>query len=163
MKQFIALAIAAASFAACNDNNGNATQGDSMDTTSNMTTPTIDSTMTTTTTYTAADGDVTYRDNKVMVMRNGEWVASDKDVTLDNGTVIYRNGKVKRDNKEIELHDGEVVNKSGDFFDRSGRAIENAWDDTKEGVKDAGKAVGNAAKKVGDKAEDAVDNDHKEK
>jgi hypothetical protein len=37
------------------------------------------------------------------------------------------------------------------------------WDDTKRGVKKAGKAIGIAAEKAGDKIEDAVDNDNKNK
>jgi len=159
MKQFIALALAAVSFAACSDNEGNTTKSDNMDTTSILATPPVDAT---TTTYVAVDGDVTYRDNKLLVMKNGAWVEADKDVTLDNGVVVYRSGQVKHDKKEIQLQDGEIVNKSGDFFDRTGRAIENAWDDTKEGVKDAGKDVKKAAKKAEDKVEGAVDDDHKE-
>jgi hypothetical protein len=55
-----------------------------------------------------------------------------------------------------------VVNRTGRFFDRTGNAIENVWDDTKRGVKKAGKAVGNAAKKAGEKVEDAVTDDNKE-
>src|SRR5688572_827880 len=83
-------------------------------------------------TYTEADGDVKYSGTKVMVRKNGAWVEADEDIKLENGITVYRNGRMERDGYEIELRDGEVVNKTGDFFDRTGAAIANAWDATKE-------------------------------
>ena len=155
MKKIIAIASAAILLAACNDNGTDNATIETTDTTSTMSTTTVS------TSYTPAEGDVTYREKKVRVWKNGDWVDADDDVKLDNGVVVYRTGKVKKDDREIELKDGEVVNRSGNFFDKTGRAIENAWDATKEGVKDAGKAVGNAAEKVGEEAKDAVTDDDK--
>ncbi len=159
MKKIITITFAAAFLAACNDNNAdNATvDRDSISTMDQTTTTT-----TTSTTYTPVDGDVTYKEKKVMVMRNGAWVDADDDVRMDNGVVVYRTGKVRKDGNEIELKEGEVVNRTGEFFDETGRAIENAWDATKEGVKDAGKALKKTTKKAGEKVEDAVDNDKKQ-
>lgn len=154
MKKIMTIAFAAVSLAACNAGTDNKTTGTSDEKTEVTTTST-----TTNTAYAPAEGDVSRRDGKVMVMRNGQWVEADTDITLDNGTVVNRSGRVSRDGKEIELNDGEVVNKTGDFFDRSGKAIENAWEKTKEGAKEVGKDVGEAAKKAGDKLKDAVDND----
>ena len=111
------------------------------------------------TAYTPDNGDVTYRDGKLMVMRNGDWKEADDEVKLQNGAVVYKDGRVKKDGKEITLQDGEVVSEEGDVFDRTGNAIESAWTDTKEGVKDAGKEIEKGAKKAGDKVEDAVDDD----
>jgi hypothetical protein len=88
---------------------------------------------TTSKTYTATEGDVSYRGGKLVVYRNGAWVDADNDVTLDNGIVVRRTGRVAKDNEEYELEDGVVVTKTGDFFDRAGNAIENGW----EGVKKA--------------------------
>ncbi len=150
MKKFIALALVAFTFAACNDD------ADTADVTADTTSTT---TTTTTTTYTAAEGDVTYRENKVMVYRNGQWVESTEDVKMDNNVVVYRDGRVTRDGKEVRLEDGEVIDRTGNFWGRTGQAIENGWDRTKEGVKDAGKAVGDAAEKVGEKVKNAVDDD----
>jgi hypothetical protein len=113
--------------------------------------------------YAPAEGDVTRRDGKVMVMRNGQWVAADKDVNMDNGVVVRRNGRVTREGKEIELEDGEVVNRTGNFFDRTGRTLEKGWDRTKEGAKEMGKDIRDATRKAGDKVEDAVDNDRNRK
>jgi hypothetical protein len=154
MKKFIAMALVAVSVAACNDDSNT-----SVTTTDTSTIINTDTTATGTTVYTASEGDLTYRDKKLMVWRNGAWVESNEDVRLENGVVVYRTGKVTRDGKEVKLEDGEVVTRTGNFFDRSGQAIENAWDKTKEGVKDAGKAVGNAAEKAAHSMKDAVDGD----
>ncbi len=168
MKKIIVIAMAAVSIAACNNTEQETATTERTDTTSTTTTTapteTTSSTSSTssTSTYTTADGDVTYRDKKVRIRKNGEWVDTDDDVKLDNGIVVYRNGRVRKDGKEIELEDGEVVNRTGNFFDKSGRAIENAWDATKEGAKDAGRAIKNTAEKVGDKVESVVDKNDKD-
>jgi outer membrane biogenesis lipoprotein LolB len=80
MKKIFAFAFIAAAFTACNDADTDTTSVDT-DTTTTSTT------MTTTRSYSAAEGDVSYRNEKLMVYRNGNWVESDKDVTLDNGIV----------------------------------------------------------------------------
>jgi hypothetical protein len=168
MKKILVMAGAALWLTACNDTKTDGTVDTTTQTTTTSTNPDTtgygDTTATTTTTssstaYTPAEGDVTYRENKVKVRRGDAWVDANDDVRLDNGVVVYRTGKVKKDDHEIVLKDGEVVNRTGNFFDKSGRAIENAWDATKEGVKDAGKAIKKTAKKVGEKAKDAVDDD----
>ena len=98
--------------------------------------------------YTPADGDIIYKNNELMVWRGNEWVKVEKDVTLDNGVVIYKNGEVKKEGKTIRLEDGEVVTKVGDFFNKTGDAINDAWGSTKKGVKDAGNAIDKAAKDI---------------
>jgi predicted small secreted protein len=151
MKRVFVLAMAAISLAACENTSTTATNEDTTTVTTNTTTDNA--------AYAPSEGDVTRKDGKVMVMRNGEWVEADSDVELDNDVVVYKDGRVVRDGKEVELEEGEVVNKTGDFFDRSGRAIENAWQDAKEGVKEAGKDVKDAVKDAGRKLDNAVDND----
>lgn len=169
MKKVFAIAFAAVSLVACN-NETDSTTADSMDTTNAATTNDMSGTTYTDTAntlnstssnaaYAPTEGDVTYRSNKVQVWRNGAWVESNEDVRLDNGVVVYRDGRVTRDGNEIRLEDGEVVTRTGNFFDRAGNTIEKGWDKTKEGAKDAGRAVGNAAEKVGKKVKNAVDND----
>lgn len=101
MKKIIAIAFAAVSLAACNNNGADNDTAESTGTTSATTSTTPDTISTTTTTtnssaYTAADGDVTYTNKKVRVMKNGQWVDADNDVKLDNGIVVYRNGRVKK-------------------------------------------------------------------
>ncbi|HEV7332661.1 MAG TPA: DUF6799 domain-containing protein [Flavisolibacter sp.] len=136
MKKLLTIALAAFSLVACENANNTAS---TEDTTTTTTTTTSENAA-----YAPAEGDVTRRDGKVMVMRNGEWVEADRDVEMDNGVVVYKDGRVVRDGNEVELEDGEVVNKTGEFFDRTGRAIENAWDDAKQGVKKAAKEVDEA-------------------
>ncbi len=151
MKKVFVLALAAVSLVACENKSTTATNEDTTTVTTNTTSDN--------TAYAPAEGDVTRRDGKVMVRRGGEWVESDKDVELDNGVIVYKDGRVVRDGNEVELEDGEVVNKTGDFFDRSGRAIENAWKDAKEGVKEAGRDVKDAVKDAGRKIDNSVDKD----
>lgn len=143
MKRIFFLAFAAASLAACS-NTSNDTAG------TNDTSTTVTTSTTNNAAYSPTEGDITRRDGKVMIMRNGQWVEADNDVRMDNGATVNRDGRVLRDGRERELGEGETVNSSGEFFDRTGRAIENAWEDTKQGVK-----------KAGDKIEDAVDNDNR--
>ena len=147
------MAILATTFTACNNadtNNDGVVDNDTL-----MTTTTT--TATTNTTYTPGEGDATYRSGKLMVYKNGDWVAADKDVTLDNDVIVYKNGEVKKDSKTVTLNDGEVVTRTGNFFDKTGAAIEDGWNATKDGVKKAGNAIGDAAKDV----KDAVDGDKK--
>jgi hypothetical protein len=94
-----------------------------------------------------------------MVWKGNDWTVADKDVTMDDGVVITRKGEARRKDKVVVLNDGEVVNRTGNFFDKTGNAIEDGWDATKRGVKKAGKAVGDAA----DKTKDAVVGDDDKK
>lgn len=157
MKRMIAVAMAALALGACNSTSTETTDKDTV--VASDTVATMPTEAQTTTSYNPAEGDVTYRNSKVMVWQNGDWVESEKDVTLDDGVVVYRNGKVKKADRVVVLDDGEVVTKTGNFFDKTGRAIENAWEATKEGVEDAADAVKKAGKKVGEKAKDVVDGD----
>lgn len=169
MKKILALAFAAISFAACNDDGDTATT--TTDSTSLTTTGTTTDTgaygdttgaLNTTTTnqaYQPAEGDVTYEQKKVRVRRNNAWVDADEDVKLDNNVTVYRDGRVSRDGKDIMIEEGEVVDRTGNFFDRAGNRIENVWDDTKRLAKNAGKKVKKGAEKVGEKVEKAVTDD----
>ena len=105
--------------------------------------------------YTPAEGDVTYRNNQLMVWKGNDWVKVEKEVTLDNGIVVYKNGEVKKDGKTVKLEDGEVVTSVGEFFNKTGDAINDAWNSTKKGVKKAGNALEKAAKDV----KESVDGD----
>lgn len=163
MKKMILIAVAALYLGACNTTETDTTTTDSLNavrTDENDMSAMGDTSMsmsTTTGAYTPAEGDVIYTERKLRVWRGGMWTDADSDVTLDNGVVVNRNGRVRRADREIELKEGEIVNRTGNFFDRSGRAIENAWDETKEEAKNAGRAIKKAANKVGEKAKDVVD------
>lgn len=153
MKKIFVLAIAATSFVACNDQKATDT------TVETDTTTTVSTDVTTTTVptaYVAGEGDVIYRDGKVLVWRNNAYVETDKDVTLDDNVVVRRNGDVVRDGKVVKLEDGQAVTRTGRFFNKAGEAIEDAWDATKKGVNKAGDAIQKGAKKVGEGVKDAV-------
>jgi hypothetical protein len=158
MKKYLAIAFVALSFAACsNRTNDDANRDANSDMNQSSTTTTTsenatDNTMNngTATAYSPTEGDVKYMNGKLMVMRNGNWVETSDNVTMENGVVISTNGRVTRENQTVVLQDGEVVNRSGNFFDRTGRAIDNAWDATKEGAKEVGRDVKDAANNTGD-------------
>lgn len=107
--------------------------------------------------YTPTEGDVTYRNNQLMVWRGNDWVKVEKNVTMDNGVVVYQNGEVKKEGKIVKLEDGEVVTSVGEFFNKTGDAINDAWNSTKKGVKKTGDAIDKAAKDI----KESVDGDRK--
>ncbi len=94
MKKIFALAFIAAAMTACNDADTDTTSVD---------TDTTTTTMTTARSYTAAEGDVSYRNEKLMVYKNENRVESDKDVMLDNGIVVSRKGEVRGDQDVLLL------------------------------------------------------------
>lgn len=122
---------------------------------------------TTTTVYSPAEGDVIMKDGTTMKYTNGIWVANTGSITMKNGMVITKEGVVTQDSKTVYLREGDAVNKTGNFFDRTGVAIDNAWDATKRGanqaaeatknaLEDAEKAIGKGARKIGDKTDSMV-------
>ena len=122
---------------------------------------------TTTTVYSPAEGDVIMKEGTTMTYTNGVWVANTGSTTMKNGMVITKEGVVTQDSKTVYLREGDAVNKTGNFFDRTGVAIDNAWDATKRGanqaaeatknaLEDAGKAIGKGARKIGDKTDSMV-------
>lgn len=165
MKQTIILACATVIvMASCN----NSTDTTSTTTDTTVTTTEPNSTTTTTSTNTSAayspgEGDVSYRNRKVVVYRNGTWVESEKDVTLDDGTIIRKNGRVVRNGEEVELEDGGTVDKSGRFFDKAGNMIEDGWEGVKKGAKEVGQATEKGFNKAKEEVKDVFTDDDKKK
>ena len=156
MKKIFAMALAAIAVA-CNDTASEkttVTNEDSVNTSSAN-----GSSNTTSGSYAASEGDIKYSGNKVMVYKGGSWVEANEDVKLDNDVVVYRDGRVERGDLEVRLKEGEIVNRTGNLIDDSGNAIANAWEVTKEGAKDAGRAIKNTAKKAVKKADSLIDKD----
>lgn len=158
MKRIFFLAFAGMTIIACNESTPAINEDTRDNTTVNETPPPAAEA-----TYVPGEGDVTYRDSKVHVMRNGAWVEATDDVKLENGVVINKNGKVVKDGKDVKLEEGVVVTKEGNFFDKAGQKIENAWDDTKDGVKKAGNEIEKGADKVEDKVDDHHQSDDEKK
>jgi len=155
MKKLIVVALVATTFAACSDST-KSTDVTTVDSDSASVVTTEPMTQTSTTMYSPAEGDVSYRDGRVMVWRNGNYVASDNDVTLDNGIVVNKNGRATRNGEVVVMEDGEVVTRSGRWYNKAGEGIDDAWDATKKGVRKAGNAVEKGANKVGEAVKDAV-------
>lgn len=154
MKRIFVFALTAISFVACSDQKKSETTVVDADTIA--TTSTTSDNTSIATTYVPADGDVMYRDGKLMVWRNNAYVLAEKDVTQDSGIVVRRSGEVTRDGKTVKLEEGESVSKTGRFFNKAGEAVEDAWDATKKGARKAAEAVKKGANKVGEEVKDAV-------
>ena len=146
MKKILAFALSAAVFTACND-----TKTDSATVVDSTTTKEVAVQPPAPAMYTPGEGDLTYREKKLLVWRNGVWVDADDDITLDNGYVVYRNGEVQRDDYIVVLNDGEVVTRTGNFFTKTGEAIDDAWDATKRVVKKAGQKIKKGVRKIDEK------------
>ena len=86
MKHLFVLTVMAATILSCNSNT-DTTTSTKTDTSSNAATST---------TYAPSEGDVTYRNGKVMVWRNNDWVVTDDDVSLNDGVIVRKNGEVRR-------------------------------------------------------------------
>ena len=86
MKKLIALSLIAVGFAACNNQAENKENADTL-------AVNVDSVVAPAITYT--EGDVSRKDGKVVVYKNGEWAAIDKDLVLEDGTVVTVNGEAK--------------------------------------------------------------------
>jgi hypothetical protein len=154
MKKFILMIVGSLFLLSC-DNKQTSTEttmeskdvGDSVVTTE---------TTTTTSTYIPSEGDVSYRNGKVVVWKNNAWVETSGDVVMNDGVVIKANGEVTKDGKQMRLEEGESVNTSGKFFNKTGEALEDAWDATKKGVRKAGEAIEKAGKKLGEEIKDST-------
>ena len=154
MKTIIVLAVTALSIAACNNKKNAETTTSTGDTL--VTTKEMSGDYSRDNAYIPAEGDVIYRNGKVLVWRNGNYVETDKDVELENGIIVQKNGEVIKADKKVKLEEGESVNKSGNFFDKAGNVIEDAWEGTKKGVKKAADAVEKAGKKAGEEVKETV-------
>lgn len=149
MKKLFALAFLAVGFAACNNNAENKDGDDTLAVVTDTAVVVEQVPVPTQPTYT--EGDVSRRDGKVVVYNNGNWVPVEKDIVLDDGTTVTAKGEAKnKEGKVYVIEDGYYVTRAGRFFDRTGQAINNAWDATKEGVKNAAEAVKEGAENVGD-------------
>ncbi|MGJ7031365.1 DUF6799 domain-containing protein [Niabella hirudinis] len=157
MKKTLGLVVGVALLAACNSSE-TASSENAADSTATAMVTVDTNAVAPVETVLYSEGDVILKEGKVLVYTNGNWVTADKEIKLDNGVVITPNGTVKsKDGKVVVLQEGEYVNKSGNFFDRTGAAIENAWDKTKEGVSKGAEATKDAAQKAATATREGVE------
>ncbi|WP_018626747.1 DUF6799 domain-containing protein [Niabella aurantiaca] len=157
MKQTLGLALSMALLAACNSSETRSPES-AADSTGTAVVTVDTNAVVAPTAVQYTDGDVILKEGKVYVYTNGSWVAADKEIKLDNGIIITPDGTVKsKDGKVVVLQEGEYVNKSGGFFDRTGNAIDNAWDKTKEGVSKGAEATRDATQRAADATKEGVE------
>ncbi len=140
MKKFFAIACIAVSLVACKENE---TKEEKMEETI-ISTPT--------TAPMATEGDFMMQDNKVMVMKNGSWVAVTEPMTLPNGTVVMANGEVKnKDGVTITIAEGQRLNNEGVVVEGDGdNILDDAAGGVKKGLNEAGDAISTGAEKTGE-------------
>lgn len=154
MKKIIAAGMVCLAFTACT-NSTKTNEVIATDTSATVMEPKGDAVVTTVV-YTPAEGDVIYRDGKVMVWHSNAYVVTNKDVKLDNGLVVKPNGDVVREDETVTLDDGEAVSATGRFFNKAGNVIEDGWKGAKKGVKKAGEGIKKAAKETGEAVKSIV-------
>lgn len=158
MKKLFALAFIAVGFAACNNDANDKDGVDTLavNTTTNETNNVVVQPQQPAITYT--EGDVSRRDGKVVVYKGGQWAPVEKDVVLEDGTVVNVKGEAKnKEGKVYVMEDGYYVTKAGRFFDRTGAAINNAWEATKNGVENAAQATKEGINKAADAVKDGAE------
>jgi len=138
MKKIFLTAFVAVALTACNSTESKHAVALDKDSTTNTA-------MNEATGYVPNDGDVTFRNNKVMVYRDTSWKETTDAQTVGSGAVVHPDGTVTNGVQADTLKDGQVVSKTGTFFDASGHVIKDPWTPTKKGV---GESVGNAENKT---------------
>ncbi len=94
------------------------------------------------------------REQKLVRMENGEWVAVTETVTLPGGTVIMTNGDVKnKDGVTVRLVEGEGVDNDGVVIRRGDNILQDVGDGIKKGANEAGNAIEKGANKTGEAIE----------
>ena len=138
MKKIFLTACVAVALTACNSTESKHAMAVDKDSTTNTL-------MNQATGYAPNDGDVTFRNNKVMVYRDTSWKETNDAQTVGSGVVVHTNGVVTNGVQADTLTEGQIVSKTGTFFDASGHVIKNPWTPTNDGV---GKTAGRAANRT---------------
>ena len=75
------------------------------------------------------DGLMTLKDGKMMIVKDGAWVAMDATVTCTNGRKVDVNGEVSKGDKKRKLEDGMMIDKDGQIMDKNGKLMDTSgWD-----------------------------------
>jgi hypothetical protein len=122
MKKLFLIAAIAGFTCACNDGSKSSTTTDTAavapaDTSSAATKPAL------------KDGLMTMKDGKMMIVKDGVWVAMDAAVTCSNGRKVDINGEVSKGDKKRKLEDGMMIDKDGQIMDKDGKLMDTSgWD-----------------------------------
>ena len=123
-KLFLLVAVASFTFA-CNDGSKSSTT--STDTAAS--TPAVADTSSAAAKPLLKDGLMTMKDSKMMIVKNGAWVAMDSSVTCTNGRKVDVNGEVSKGDKKRKLEEGMEIDKDGQIMDKNGKLMDTSgWD-----------------------------------
>ena len=72
---------------------------------------------------------MTLKDGKMMIVKNGAWVAMDASVTCTNGRMVSVDGTISKKDKKRKLDEGMMIDKDGQIMDKSGKLMDTSgWD-----------------------------------
>jgi hypothetical protein len=75
------------------------------------------------------DSLMTLKDGKMMIVKNGAWVAMDAEVTCTNGRKVSVDGTVSKKDKKRKLEEGMMIDKDGQIMDKNGKLMDTSgWD-----------------------------------
>ena len=127
-KLLFSVAIAGLTFA-CND--APKASGSTTDTTAaaSATTPAAADSSATAAQPALKDSLMTLKDGKMMIVKNGAWVALDAEVTCTNGRKVSVDGTVSKKDKKRKLEEGMMIDKDGQIMDKNGKLMDTSgWD-----------------------------------
>jgi len=75
------------------------------------------------------DSLMTLKDGKMLIVKNGAWVALDAEVTCTNGRKVSVDGTVSKKDKKRKLEEGMLIDKDGQIMDKNGKLMDTSgWD-----------------------------------
>jgi hypothetical protein len=75
------------------------------------------------------DSLMTLKDGKMMIVKNGAWVALDAPVTCTNGRMVSVDGTISKKDKKRKLEEGMMIDKDGQIMDKNGKLMDTSgWD-----------------------------------
>jgi hypothetical protein len=127
-KLLFAVAIAGLT-CACNDGSKPSTTSATDTTTSTPAPAAADSSSASTQQPVLKDSLMTLKDGKMMIVKNGAWVAMDASVTCTNGRKVTVDGLVSKKDKKRKLEEGMMIDKDGQIMDKNGKLMDTSgWD-----------------------------------
>jgi hypothetical protein len=125
-KLLFTVAIAGLTFA-CNDAPKSSTS--TTDTTATTAAPAAADSSAAATQPALKDSLMTLKDGKMMIVKNGAWVAMDAEVTCTNGRKVSVDGTVSKKDKKRKLEEGMMIDKDGQIMDKNGKLMDTSgWD-----------------------------------
>jgi hypothetical protein len=129
MKKLLLIAAIACFTCACNDGSKSSTTSTDTATVTPAPAPATADTSAVATTPALKDGLMTLKDGKMMVVKNGAWVAMDAPMTCSNGRKVSLSGEVSKGDKKRKLEEGMMIDKDGQIMDKNGKLMDTSgWD-----------------------------------